>query len=262
MKIWLGRWKDFLRYRDLLKHLIARDIKLKYRRSILGYLWSILDPLFIMIVMTIVFSKMFDRSIENYPVYLFTGNIIFSFLRTSSTQAMNAVINNASLIKKTYIPKYIFVFVKISSCLVELILTMIALLLIMVVTGAKFSFYNLLFPLVLIPLFVFCLGLGLFLAQANVFFTDVKYIYNAVITAWMYLSAIFYPVESLPDGVKSAVEHFNPIYYYIRQFRDLLYVGQMPAPFYIIAGCIAAILMLCLGVFSFLKNQDKFILHI
>ena len=262
MNIWIGRLKDFFRYKDLLKHLISRDVKLKYRRSILGYLWSVLDPLFIMIIMSIVFSKMFDRNIENYPVYLFAGNLIFSFMRTSSTKALDSINNNATLIKKAYIPKYIFTLSKVCSCLIDLLFTMAALFIVMLVTGADFSWYNLLFPFVLIQLFVFCLGLGLFLAQANVFFKDVQYIYNAVITAWMYVSAIFYPIEAIPDKLRYLIEHFNPIYYYIKQFRDVLYEGAMPDTFYIAAGCIAAVVMLIIGTWSFIKSQDKFILYI
>lgn len=262
MKVWLDRWKDFWRYKDLLKHLVARDIKLKYRRSVLGYLWSVLDPLLIMIVMTIVFSKMFRRNIENFPVYLFTGNMVFSFLRTSSTKAMSSIVNSASLIKKAYVPKYIFVLAKVCSSLVELMFTMAALVLVMAATKAGFSLYNLLFPIVLLPLFLFCLGFGLFLAQANVFFKDVQYIYNAVMTAWLYLSAVFYPAESLPDGVRFVVERLNPVYYYIRQARDLLYAGTFPEPFYLAAGWAAAIGMLCFGIWIFLKKQDRFILHL
>lgn len=262
MKIWLGRLRDFLHYKDLLKHLVMRDIKLKYRRSVLGYLWSVLDPLLSMIVMTIVFSTMFRRNIENFPVYLFCGQLLFNFMKNATSQAMNSINANGALMKKAYVPKYIFTFSKVISTLIDLLFTMIALILVMLVTGAKFSVYNLLFPLILLQLFIFSLGFGLFLAQANVFFKDVQYIYNAVMMAWMYLTPIFYPIEALPNGVQSAIKQFNPMYYYVKQFRDIFYTGTPPQKEYVIAGCVAAVTFLVFGIDMFLKNQDRFILHI
>ena len=108
MNAWQYRIETFWQYKDLLIQLVSRDLKLKYRRSVLGYLWSILNPLFVMIIMTIVFSTMFSRNIENFPVYLFTGKMLYDFLSTSTRQAMGSVVGNASLLKKTYVPKYIF----------------------------------------------------------------------------------------------------------------------------------------------------------
>ncbi|MGN0505886.1 MAG: ABC transporter permease [Lachnospiraceae bacterium] len=262
MKIWLARLSDFFHYKDLLKHLVMRDIKLKYRRSVLGYLWSVLDPLLTMIVMTIVFSAMFSRNIDNFPVYLFCGQLLFNFMKNATSQAMHSINANGALIRKAYVPKYIFTFSKVISTLIDLLFNMVALVIVMLATGAGFSWYNLLFPIVLVQLFVFCLGLGLFLAQANVFFKDVQYIYNAVTMAWMYLTPIFYPIESLPEVVRFAITHFNPMYYYVKQFRDIFYTGTLPQGEYVLAGCAAALVMLVFGTGMFLKNQDRFILHI
>ncbi len=262
MSVWIVRIKELFRYKDLLRHLVERDVKLKYRRSVLGYFWSVLDPLLSMIVMTIVFSVMFDRKIENFPVYLFTGQLIFNFMRISSSQALNSINSNGTLIKKAYVPKYIFTISKIITCLIDLLFTLIALVIIMLVTGTGFSWCNLLFPFVLMQLFVFCLGLGLFLAQANVFFKDVQYIYNVVIVMWMYLTPIFYPVDGLPSAVRFGVTHFNPLYYYVKQFRDLIYSGVLPPREYILGGCLIALLMLLFGVRTFMKKQDRFILYI
>ena len=130
------------------------------------------------------------------------------------------------------------------------------------VTRAPFHVCNLLFPLVLLQLFVFSLGLGLFLAQANVFFKDVQHIYSAVMMAWMYLTPIFYPIESLPQSVRFAITRFNPMYYCVKQFRDIFYVGTLPSWEYLLAGCVAALAVLMFGTWKFLRNQDRFILHI
>ena len=262
MNLTIRRINVFLHYKDLLKQLVLKDLKLKYRRSFLGYVWSVLNPLLVMCVMAVVFSSMFKRNIENFPVYLFCGQILFNYMNQSTHQAINSINGNASLLKKTYVPKYIFTFSKITSGLIDLFFSMGALIIVMIATGTRFSWHFLLFPLVLIQLYTFCLGLGMFLAQTNVFFRDIQYIYNAFTTAWMYLTPIFYPMDLLPPGVLWLVKHCNPMYFYISQFRDLIYSNRIPETGIIIAGCITAVMMLLLGTWSFLKNQDHFILYI
>ncbi len=254
--------KEFWHYKDLLKLLVSRNLKLKYRRSVLGYLWSVLNPLLTMIVMTVVFSTMFSRNLENYPVYLFCGQLLFNFMNTSTHQAISAITGNAALLKKSYVPKYIFVVAKITSGVVDLVLSFGALLIVILVTGAKITVYFPLCILVVAQLYVFCIGLGLFLAQANVFFRDTQFIYNAVTTAWMYLTPIFYPIESLSRELTWVVKHCNPMYFYVGQFRDLVYYGRMPGQMIVLAGCGAAAAMLAIGIWSFAHSEDKFILYI
>lgn len=254
--------QEFIKYKDLLKLLVTRDIKLKYRRSFLGYLWSVLNPLMIMIVMTIVFSTMFNRNIENFPVYLFCGQLLFNYMNNSTHQAIFSITSNAALLKKTYVPKYIFTVSKITSGMVDLVFSLGALLIVMIATRATFSWTMLLFPFVILQLYVFCIGLGLFLAQANVFFKDSQFIYNAVTTAWMYLTPIFYPLEMLPDWLIWCVKYINPMYFYVGQFRDLVYLGRIPGVEIVSLGLGAAILMLVIGVASFSKSEDNFILYI
>ena len=254
--------QEFWNYRDLLKLLVSRNIKLKYRRSFLGYLWSVLNPLLIMIVMTVVFSTMFSRNIENFPVYLFCGQLLFNFMNTSTHQSIFAITGNAALLKKTYVPKYIFAVSKITSGLVDCLFSLGALLIVIVVTGAKLTWCALLFPLVFLQLYIFCVGLGLFLAQANVFFRDTQFIYNAVTTAWTYLTPIFYPIEALPASVAWIIKHCNPMYFYVGQFRDMVYYGRLPGHAIVAAGCLTAVGMLVIGIWSFAKSQDKFILYI
>lgn len=258
----LIRLQSFWKYKDLLKQLVMRDLKLKYRRSFLGYLWSVLNPLLTMIVMAIVFSTMFKGSVENYPLYLFTGQMLFNYMNNSTHQALGAIVGNAPLLKKTYVPKYIFTFSKITSGLIDLFFSMGALLIIMIVTSCHFSIYNLLFPFVFLQVYAFCLGLGLFLSQANVFFRDIQYIYNAITTAWVYLTPIFYPIERLSPSVAWFVVHLNPMYFYIGQFRSIIYYGCLPDSSLVISGCISALLALLLGTWTFMKKQDQFILYI
>lgn len=253
---------DFWKYKDLLKLLVMKTVKLKYRRSVLGYVWSILNPLLIMIVMTIVFSSMFGRGIENFPVYLFCGQLLFNFMNQSTHQATQSITQNAALLKKAYVPKYLFAVAKVTSCAVDMFFSFGALVIIMIVTGARFSWYNLLFPLVIVQLYLFCIGLGLFLAQASVFFRDVEFIYNAVTAAWMYLTPIFYPIESLGEQLRGIIQSCNPMYFYVTQLRALIYHGRMPGTYDIVGGCLCAVIALVVGVWSFMKTEDKFILHI
>ena len=256
------RINTFFQYKDLIKELVSRDIKLKYRRSFLGYIWSVLNPLLIMIVMTVVFSAMFKRNIENYPVYLLCGRMLYEFMTTSTNGAMRSVTGNASLLKKTYIPKYIFTLSKVTSCLIDFIFSLGALFIVMLATGATFHWQILMIPLVILQIYIFCCGLGFLLAQLHVFFRDIRYIYKAVTTAWMYLTPIFYPLEQLPDIVQLLIKSVNPMYYYVAQFRDMVLYGQVPGPRIFWGGWIFAFVMLFIGVWSFKKNKDKFILYI
>lgn len=252
----------FFHYRYLLYQLVVRDLKVKYRRSFLGYLWSVLNPLLVMLVMTAVFSTMFKRDIENFPVYLLTGQVMFNFMVNSTNQGMRSILGSATLIKKTYVPKYIFVLAKITSCLVDFVLSLGALVLVMVFTGVRPTRYLFFAPLVLLFLYVFCIGVGLFLAQATVFFRDIQYIYSVITTAWMYLTPIFYPADMLAPQLLLLVKIFNPMYCYISLFRGVVLYGWMPAWHLWVYGCLAAILSLLVGMWSFLRSQDRFILYV
>lgn len=259
LKSWI---RGFMQYRNLLKQLVIRDLKIKYRRSFLGYVWSVLNPLMIMVVMTVVFSTMFQRNIENFPVYLLSGQVMFNFMNNSTNQGMRSIISSAELLKKTYVPKYIFTLSKVTSCLVDFVLSLGALALVMMATGLRPTWYILLAPFVWLQLYVFCVGFSLFLAAATVFFRDIQYIYSVVTTAWMYLTPIFYPAEMLDTGLLRFVKFFNPMYCYISQFRGLVLYGWMPAWHLWVYGFGVAFLALLFGIFVFLRTQNKFILYI
>ena len=257
------RLSIFFQYKDLLKQLVARDVKLKYRRSILGYIWSVLNPLFIMIVMTLVFSHMLDnRGIENFPVYLLTGRTMFEFMTSSTNASLRSIVGNAALIKKCYVPKYIFTLARVTSCMVDFVFSFGALVIVMIFTKAPVTPYALLVPLVIIQIYIFCCGFGFLLAWLNVYFRDIQQVWKAITTAWLYATPIFYQIDKLPDRIQYVVERFNPLYYYITQFRDFVYLGRFPEARIFWGGWIMAIVALVIGVWSFQKNQDKFILYI
>jgi lipopolysaccharide transport system permease protein len=255
-------FRNFLRYIPLMQHLVARDVKLKYRGSFLGYIWSVLNPLLIMLVLTVVFSQMFHNNIANYPVYLFSGRMLFTFMTDSTSSAMLSILGSSGLLKKTYVPKYIFPLANITSAAVNLLFSLGAFFFLILMTGAPLSYHIVMFPLVLIQLYVFCLGLGLFLAQAAVFFRDMEHLYSVFTTAWMYLTPLFYPMESLPDTMRWCIAAFNPMYCYVQQTRLMFIDHAFPSALLFWRGWIEAVLMLIIGLWSFYKTQDKFILHL
>ena len=250
------------KYMPLYRQLVKKDIKLKYRRSFLGYLWSILNPLLIMGIMVIVFSNMFRFNIQNYPVYLIIGQSIFNFTNEATSKAMWSIIGNASLLKKTYVPKYIFCLSTVSSSFVNMLFSLGAMLIVFIVCGVKFTWNMLFIPFILLQVFVFALGLGLFLAEATVFFRDIQYIYSAFLTAWMYATPIFYPLETVGETIQWIIKHLNPMYAYIQHFRTIALDAVFPAFGLIGQGILVSAIMLVFGVWRFMKNQDRFILYI
>ena len=249
------------KYTFLLSELVSRDIKVKYKRSFLGVLWALLNPLLMMIVMSVVFSHIFRYSIEKFPVYLLSGQIMFSFLSESTSGAMTSIIYGSGLIKKVYVPKYILPVSKICSSFVTLLYSLMALLVIMIFYQVTPTWNMLLFPIPLIYLFIMCTGIGLILSVLATYFRDAVYLYTVVLQAWMYLTPIFYPVEALPQNIATVIK-LNPMYHLVTYFRNVLIYGITPTlqTNIICFVCSFGILLIGLGVFK--KHQKNFLLHI
>lgn len=212
--------------------------------------------------MTIVLSTIFKSNIENFAVYLLSGQILFNFMDASTKGAIFSIVDNGPIIKKTYVPKSIFVVARVTSCLVDLIFSLGALLVVMLVTRTQFSRYIIFFAVILIQLYIFCLGLSLCLSAANVFFRDIQYIYNAIVTAWSYFTPLFYPIELLPDHIRNLITTVNPMYYYVKQFRDIVYYQTFPETDLMVKGVVVGMITLVFGYWVFNKTEDKFILYI
>lgn len=252
---------NFLAYKNLLKELVRRDVKTKYRRSVLGMLWSVLNPLGMMIIMSIVFSHVFRSNIVNFPVYLMCGQIMFNFYNEASTVAMSSILGNAALIKKVYVPKYLFPVSKVCSCFVNLVTSFIALVIVIVATGTKLSWTALLVFIPVIYVFVFSLGMGLMLSALVVTFRDLQHLYGVLITAWMYMTPIFYPVDMLPGWVADLVR-LNPLANFIEMFRDVILYNIIPSGILQTKCIISCVAALVLGLWVFYKQQDTFILKV
>lgn len=253
--------KNFLKYKHLLKELVVRDIKVKYKRSVLGILWSVLNPLLTMIVITIVFSNLFRFEIENFPMYLITGQVLFNFFAESTNMAMISIYTNSQLIRKVYVPKYIFPLSKLLSTFVNLLFSLVAIIIVAIITKVKFkiSIFFIIFSLIYLLLFSF--GISLILSTITVFFRDVEHLYGVLLTAWMYLSAIFYPIDIIPEKYMIFFD-YNPLYHIITHFRLALFYGEIPS-FELNILCLKeSLLLLIIGLIVFYKKQDKFILYI
>ena len=256
--------KDLWRYRYLLQNLITRDFKLKYRRSVLGVAWSVLNPLLMCVVMYAIFTSIFANmkggNIENFAVFLLIGQLLFNFFRESTTMAMESVLKNAPLLRKVYIPKYIFPLEKVCFGLVNCLFSFVALLVVMLFTRTPLhgTFLLCLYPLV--TLFMFCLGIGLFLSATYVFFRDVMHMWEVFCTALSYGSAIFYDAEQM-TGVVYYIIHLNPLYWYITAFRSCALWGEglTPVMIAVCGGC--ALFSLAVGLFMFKRTQDRLVLY-
>lgn len=248
-------------YRFLIKQLVARDFKTKYKRSALGVLWSLLNPLLTSLVQYFVFSNIFRMDISNFPVYILTGSVIFNFFSESCGMALSSIVGNAALITKVYVPKYIYPFTRILSSLVNLGFALIPLFAITFITGLTPNRAYVLIPGILLMLTVFSLGLGMVLSAMMVFFRDMQFLWGIISMIWMYCSALFYPASILPKSYRFVVE-YNPIYCYITPIRTILMDGVSADPVIYIRGVMWAVFMLLVGTLVFKKTQDKFVFYL
>ena len=256
------------KYSFLMKQLIIRDFKVKYKRSVLGILWSILYPVLMMAVMAVVFSHMFKFRMEgvNYLVYLMTGLVMFNYFSEASNTAMTSVVGNFSLINKVYIPKYIFPISKVLFCGINFLLTLIPLLVIILVTGSGetrcvINGWYLLLPFIFICLVIFTTGLGLLISTISVFLRDMFYIYGIIFTIWNYFTPIFWGINIIPEAYQPFFK-MNPLYIYITGARSIILFGERPSVMTLVIMFLMAFGMLVIGSFVFKRKQDKFIYYV
>lgn len=252
---------NFYHYVHLLQNLIVRDLKVKYRRSVLGFLWSILNPLLMMLVITAVFQNIFRMNIDNFPIYYLTGSLIFNFMSEATSLAMTSVLSSAPLIKKVYIPKYIFPLEKCLFAFVNMLFSSVAVIIMFFVLHYKITWTALLFFVPMIFTLIFSIGLGLILSAADVFFRDIGHLYSVWITAWMYLTPVIYPMETLTAGMKNIMK-FNPMFYYVDYFRQVVMYNNIPGLNFNLICFAFSFAFLFLGLLIFKLKQDKFILYI
>ena len=261
---------NFKRYQFLMSQLITRDFKVKYKRSVLGVVWSLLYPVLMMTVMAMVFSQMFRFSVEgiNYLVYLMTGIVMFQYFSEATNNAMTSVVGNFGLINKVYIPKYIFPVAKCIFVGINFVLTLIPWLILIILTQfglgtypASINWYYLLIPYIFLCFFLFTVGIGLLLSCISVFLRDMFYIYGIILTIWNYFTPVFYSIDILPASLQTLFK-FNPLYQFITSVRSIVLYGARPSITTLVILGLIGVGTLLIGAFVFKKKQDKFIYYI
>ena len=258
----IGKFADIAhRYGYLLKTLVLRDFKIKYQSSILGVLWSFLNPLLTMTVYLFVFSMIFRSNISNFPVYLLSGIVLFNYFSESTSLGLLSIVGNRTLITKVYMPKYIYPLAKVLSSAVNLVISFIPLFIVILVTGLPIHKSILLLPFVVVFLIMLCTGMALILSTLNVFFRDIQFLWGIVLTIMNFLTPIFYP-ESIIPARFLPIYHLNPLYQVIFFMRSIIIGGVSPTPITYLYCIILCGVPLLAGIWFFHKKQDQFVLYL
>ena len=245
----------------LFTELVKRDFKKKYKRTYLGMFWSVLSPLLTLLVMRIVFTQFFGRDMEHYTTYLFCGNIIYAFFNEATNGGMSSLLSNASIFTKINVPKYLFLFSRNISSLINFGLTFLVFLIFCIIDGIAFTPLFLMLIIPIVCLVIFNLGVGLILSALFVFFRDIQYLWSIFTMLLMYMSAIFYTVDGYSPQVRSLF-HLNPIFVYIKYFRCIVIDGEIPG---LIMHCLAigyALLFFGIGALIYKKCNHKFLYYV
>ena len=250
----------FKKYHFLLYQLVKKDIKLKYRNSYLGVFWTMLEPLLTMMVLVLVFSAMGNQT-KDFPVYILTGRLIYTFFSNTTRTALRSVRSNANMIKKVYVPKYMYPFASVISGYIMFLISLLVLAGVAIVRGIKPTWHLLeaIFPLTIV--FIMTLGVGLLLSAVAVFFRDMEYLWGVALMLLMYACAIFYRVEDIASEKNIWLFRLNPLYSVIENFRDAIFGNpiDMSAMLY---SFVFSVVLLVVGIVVFYRKQDHFILHI
>lgn len=251
----------FLENRFLFSELIKRDFKKKYKRTYLGMIWSVLSPLLTLLVMRIVFTQFFGRNVDHYTIYLFCGNIVFSYFSEATGSGMSSLMDNASIFSKVNVPKYLFLFSKNISSLINFGMTFVVFIIFCIIDKVPFTptFFALLFPI--LCLIIFNMGVGLILSALFVFFRDIQYLWGIFTTLLMYLSAIFYTVDVYSPLVQKLFL-LNPIFVYIKYFRLAVLDATLPSVQYHLLALGYALGAFLIGALIYKVKNHKFLYYV
>ena len=241
----------------LLEEIVKKNFSAKYKESVLGILWTVLSPLLMMALFTIIFSTIFSRNIENFPVYFLCGWCLFMFFNASITSSMDSLKGNKHILQRTPAPKYVFILGSIISEFLNFIIMFVILVVVMFITRAPFYFPTLLFSIIpIISLIIMVCGLGFMLSIVCVYYTDVRHLWSVISLMVMYASAIFYPMSIIPDPYRQYLI-LNPLYWAIDQFRCCLYGGIIPQVNYMINLLLLSLIIFIFGIIIFKKYENR-----
>ncbi len=254
--------RQLIRYQDLIWVLVQRDLKVRYRRSAIGFLWTMLQPLLMMMVLNIVFSQIFRFNIKNYPVYALAGILFWNFFQQTITASMNSLKGNANILQKLPVPLAVFPIATVISGLVNLGFAMLPLFAILMATGHRFTSALFFLPVPILIATIFTLGAGLLLSPLAVFFSDVVELVGVVLSMLFYMTPIMYPKEIAEGTSFYWLVHFNPTRSILEVFRDPIYYGKIPPLDHLSLAAGIALAVLAIGIVSFRRSADRIPFHI
>lgn len=252
---------NFKKYRFLLLELIKKEIKLKYRSSVLGVLWTLIEPLLTMLVLTFVFGNLLGKGTESFPVYILCGRLIYSFFSNSTKQALKSIRKHGGMIRKVYVPKYMYPLAATISGYITFLISLVVLVGVAAFQKVKPTVYifEAFFPLLIV--LVLSVGVGLLLSTIAVFFRDLEYLWSVILMLIMYTCAIFYKVESIASPSNEWIFRINPLYSIIVNFRNAIF-GRPMDMYHLYYSLIFSVVVFIAGALVFWRKQDKFILYI
>jgi ABC-type polysaccharide/polyol phosphate export permease len=263
-----SRLRELIRYRDLIRNLVVSEVKTRYKNSVLGFVWSLLNPLAMMLVFTVVFGFLWpNQQVENFPIYLLCGLLPWNFFSASVVSTINSVVGNGNLIKKVYFPREVLPIATVLAQLVNFLLALCVLFAALLIFRANFSPWLWTLPLIILIQTCFSLGIGLVLSTLHVFYRDTQLVMEVVMLAWFFLTPVFYRASQLPDTyqigsielpVQRIMYILNPMASLINVYRDLLYNGYRTDIDFFIRTTVTALLALGFGYWFFTRYSDRF----
>lgn len=257
----LGEAAEIIKYRELLRNLVIRDLKVRYKRSFLGFVWVMLNPLLMMLILNMVFSEVFKVTTKNYTAYLLSGIILWNFFSQSTSTAVVSLKGNSNLIKKIYIPKGVFPLSVVLSAIINFGFSLIPLFVIFFITGTEVSSRVYLLPLIFVLVGMFSYGVALALSTLTVFFHDMIYIYDVLLLAWMYATPIFYPESIIPEKF-TGLFRLNPFYHFLKIFRGALYMDVSSLAESLLYGFLFAVVVVAAGWFLYDRYKDRVVYYL
>jgi ABC-type polysaccharide/polyol phosphate export permease len=256
----IASFRDVYQYRELVWALTAKELKVRYKRSVLGFLWALLNPMLQCLVLTVVFSSLLRMQVPHYAIFLLSMLLPFTFFSQSVSYATESIVGNFDLLKKVNVPKTVFPLAAVCSNIINLLLSLIPLALIVVAMGHPFHATWLLLPIPILALTIFTVGATFFFATANVFYRDVAHVIQVVLQIWLYVTPIMYTVQFFPEQYRWLFK-LNPLIFVMNDFRLSIYYGMLPQASSIVASFVCAFASLFIGYGVFRRYQDRFIFY-
>jgi homopolymeric O-antigen transport system permease protein len=252
---------EIIKYKELLRNLVAKDIKIRYKRSVIGFFWVMLHPLLMMIILSMVFSEIFKMSGKNYSVYILSGITVWNLFSQSTSTSITSFTGNRDLIKKIYLPKSIFPLSVSLSALIHFVFSLIPLFVIILISGTSMSYRIFMLPVILLSVMLFCYGISLIVSTATVFFHDTKYIYDVLLIAGMYMTPIFYP-ESIIPARYTFIIYLNPLSYFLSAFRSAVYMDGQNMPEKLLYGVLFSLVTFIAGWLFYDRFKDRIVYYL